>query len=82
MTDEPGKPITVFSCPPGATCDHVWDGPGLEILSDCSKCEGTGKMDGVPCLFCDGRGTWVSGESSTCSKCGMDAMTWSLWNGP
>lgn len=79
--------LSAFSCPPGkqATCEHVWDGPGIEILSDCRDCGGLGIIAGdgeeVLCEKCDGKGTWVSGDSSTCSKCGMDAMTYSLWEG-
>jgi hypothetical protein len=40
---------------------------------------GTGDCDHV----WDGPGIeWDTGEAATCSKCGVDAMTHSLWNGP
>jgi hypothetical protein len=85
MTDEP---ITVFSCPPGnqATCEHVWDGPEKIFFRECRDCDGIGVISGdgeeVICEKCEGKGDYECGSSATCSKCGMDAMTWSLWNGP
>ncbi len=78
MSDE----ISVFICPPGANCEHQWDGPEQIIFSMCTRCDGEGSKDGVKCKYCDGEGEYESGSSSTCSKCGMSAIDYSLWNDP
>jgi hypothetical protein len=79
--------ISAFSCPPKkqATCEHVWDGPGLIFFSQCFECEGVGIVPGPDgkdafCPKCEGKGELECGGASTCSKCGMNAMTYSLWN--
>lgn len=61
------------SCPKGG--EHVWDGPTITIKSYCYPCDGTG------CDKCEG-GEYVSGESGSCSKCGLSAMDHSMMNGP
>lgn len=72
--------VCFFACPPGHKCEHEWDGPGQVIYSTCIKCDGEGSVNGIKCGYCDGKGEYHSGESSTCSKCGMSAIDYSLWN--
>ena len=91
--------VSYFSCGVPAKCpkggEHDMDGPGIEIVSPCSKCEGTGEREDEPdvvdlmkgntsreCPACKGEGQYVSGESTTCSKCGASAIDVSIWNGP
>jgi len=69
--------IAFFSC--GGDCpkgrEHVWDGPTIELRSHCYKCDGKG------CDKCDG-GAYVSGETGSCSKCGLTSIDHDMMNGP
>jgi hypothetical protein len=88
----PDEPIGIFlcggkGCPKGG--DHQWDGPGIEWKNPCASCVGTGKRmtdageftDEV-CARCKGDGEGGGGGAATCSKCGLDAMSDAMWNGP
>jgi hypothetical protein len=68
-------------CPEGG--EHVWDGPTKVFTRGCVHCEGEAEPD-PNCKRCKGDPDWsyVSGEAATCSKCGLDAMSHSLMNGP
>jgi hypothetical protein len=71
--------VQVFVC--GVKCEHKWDGPGVEFKSQCPDCAELEHPD-PDCKICHGTGEWVSGEAATCSLCGTDAMSASLWEGP
>jgi len=59
-------------------CAHTMAGPTVEFTSECPRCCGTG-VAGAPgyehtCETCCGSGSYISGGSVTCSKCGVSAM--------
>lgn len=65
------------ACPRGG--EHSWDGEGITFTSPCPDCADVATPD---CPRCQNTGEASSGESVTCSKCGMDMMSWCMWNGP
>jgi hypothetical protein len=74
-------------CPKGGA--HQWDGPEKTWTDSCASCYGEGKkLDAEgnatdeTCRLCKGSGRGCSGSSATCSKCGVDAMSHSLWTDP
>jgi len=74
----------IFVCG-GAQCSgggqHEWDGPARQFVSGCILCLGEPTPEGQdPCRRCKGDPDWsyVSGESATCSKCGLDAMSYDM----
>jgi hypothetical protein len=80
MVDE----VSVFMCG-GVGCpkggDHEWDGPGKVFISPCRCTDGELEPD-PSCTYCGGSGEVETGDSATCSKCGLDAMSHDLWNAP
>jgi hypothetical protein len=92
MPEEQAEKTSVFicggqGCPKGG--EHVWDGPGIEENSACAHCYGTGKVHDnalqptdETCPRCKGDGIGGGFSAATCSKCGIDAITDSIWNGP
>jgi len=70
-------------CPAGG--EHIWDGPTVVFKSKCASCDGEPPHEGEP--FCERCGNdpdyeYVSGEASSCAKCGIDSMTHALMTGP
>jgi hypothetical protein len=64
-------------CPKGG--DHSWDGPGIIFTRPCPDCADVVTSN---CHRCGNTGEIPSGGSATCSKCGLDAMSDSMMNGP
>ncbi len=65
------------NCPKGG--EHSWDGEGVIYTTTCPECADVATPD---CERCNNTREIPTGESTTCSKCGMDMMSWCLWNGP
>ncbi len=69
---------TVFTC--GGDCskggDHSWDGPGVIWTMACPACADVVTED---CARCKNTREVPSGGAATCSKCGLDAMSHSMW---
>ena len=77
MSDDDTKPpVTAIACGPSTAkcrchcpdgpCEHKWDGAAIELISYDAR-------RGRP---------YVSGRSSTCSRCGMSAYDHSAWVAP
>lgn len=79
--------LEIFECGVPDTCskggEHQWDGPWEEHRRGCHHCEDAYNPDPA-CMVCKGDPNWsrVSGGTSTCSKCGVDALSHGMWNGP
>lgn len=73
------EPVALFVCG-GRQCsqggEHVWDGPELLFKDICHSCLGVDQNP--PCGRCNGQAEYVSGSASTCSKCGIDALNFTL----
>lgn len=77
--------IEVISCGDQLCKDgkeHDMLGPTVEFTSGCSHCIGE-ENPNPDCKRCKGDPNWsyVSGESASCSRCGIDAMTLMLFSG-
>ncbi len=68
------KRITVFECGPHRDHECNCDGPPVVILANGTTMPESEWREKNPGTF---RG--LTGGSATCSKCGLDSMTLSMW---